>query len=113
MPTAKEELLDCLKELHSAYVGGDPETIDAARNLLVELMMAYPVQMDRIFQCFDTLRSYAGQLKNPGQEAESLLAEELVCTMEEFNSVYQELEASIICWTRSGACLPRGTCGWS
>ena len=38
------------------------------------------------------LRTYAGQLKNPGREAESLLAEELVCTMGEFNSVYQELE---------------------
>ena len=92
MPTAREELLDCLKELHSAYAGGDPETIDAARNLLVELMMTYPVQMDQIFRSFDMLRTYAGQLKNPGREAESLLAEELVCTMEEFNSVYQELE---------------------
>ncbi|MBP3393170.1 MAG: sigma-70 family RNA polymerase sigma factor [Lentisphaeria bacterium] len=92
MPTAREELLDCLKELHCAYAGGDPETIDAARNLLVELMMTYPVQMDQIFRSFDMLRTYAGQLKNPGREAESLLAEELVCTMEEFNSVYQELE---------------------
>ena len=53
MPTAREELLDCLKELHSAYAGGDPETIDAARNLLVELMMTYPVQMDQIFRSFD------------------------------------------------------------
>lgn len=88
----REELLDCLKELHSAYAGGDPETIDAARNLLVELMMTYPVQMDQIFRSFDMLRTYAGQLKNPGREAESLLAEELVCTMGEFNSVYQELE---------------------
>ncbi len=92
MPTAKEELLDCLKELYSACAGGDADTIATARSLLVELMMTYPVQMEQIFRCFETLRSYAGQLKNPGAETESLLAGELACTMEEFCSVYQELE---------------------
>ena len=92
MPTAREELLSCLDELHSAFAGGDPETIDAARHLLVELMMAYPIQIDQVFRCLDTLRIYAGQLRKPSPEAENLLKQELFCSMEEFNSVYQELE---------------------
>ncbi len=92
MPMAKEELLRCLKKLDAACAGGDPDAVDTARQMLVELMMTYPVQIDHVFRCLETLRIYAGQLKTPGQENGPLLGAELLCTEEEFNSVYQEVE---------------------
>ena len=55
-------------------------------------MMTYPIQIDQVFRCLDTLRTYAVLLKKPNQETETLLAAELLCSMTEFNSIYQELE---------------------
>ena len=92
MPVAVEELLHCLQELQDAYAGGDPDTIKGVRRLLVELMMTYPVQIDHVFRCMETLRIYAGQLKTQGRENGSPLDAELLCSSGEFNSAYQELE---------------------